>query len=337
MKIRISLLILVVLLLSGLLFAGGSKEGAAEGKPIEIVFTTPSGPGEEHTKSLKVVKEYIDANAGGRMIFTYHDSGSLFSQDAELPATIRNNVTMCYTDASWLGDYMSSIKMFSAGYIFSGPEHMDKVLNGPIGKDLFEQVAKEVGVRPLSAYYMGSRTINLRQAKPAMTPADMKGIKLRMPNSETWLFLGKALGANPVPIAWGELYTALQTGAVDGQDNPLPGIKEGKFYEVTKSISLTNHVVGAVWPCINEEVWQSLDADLQKILVDAFEAGRKSNDAAVKDAESKLVAEFEAEGLTVVVPDVAAFKSTVNAYYLNDKEFTKDWDMALFDRIKNTR
>lgn len=324
MKIRISLLILVVLLLSGFLFAGGSKEEAPAGKPIEIVFTTPSGPGEEHTKSLKIVKEYIDANAGGRMIFTYHDSGSLFSQDAELPATIRNNVTMCYTDASWLGDYMSSIKMFSAGYIFSGPDHMDKVLNGPIGKDLFEQVAKEVGVRPLSAYYMGSRTINLRQAKPAMTPADMKGIKLRMPNSETWLFLGKALGANPVPIDWGELYTALQTGAVDGQDNPLPGIKEGKFYEVTKSISLTNHVVGAVWPCINEEVWQSLDADLQKILIDAFEAGRKSNDAAVKDAESKLVAEFEAEGLTVVVPDIDAFKSAVNAYYLNDKEFTKD-------------
>ena len=326
----------LVLLVASALFAGGEKE--AEGaKPVEIVFTTPSGPGEEHTKSLKIVKKYIEENADGKMTFIYHDSGSLFSQDAELPATIRNNVTMCYTDASWLGDYMSSIKMFSAGYIFSGPEHMDKVLNGDIGEELFEQVAKEVGVRPLNAYYMGSRTINLRQAKPAMTPADMKGIKLRMPNSETWLFLGKALGANPVPIDWGELYTSLQTGAVDGQDNPLPGIKEGKFYEVTKSISLTNHVVGAVWPCINEEVWQSLTPDLQKVLVDAFEAGRKANDAAVKEAEAKLVAEFEAEGLTVVVPDIAAFKSTVNAYYLNDKEFTKDWDMALFNKIKSIR
>lgn len=338
MKAKVVLLIIIAALLtSGFVFANGGGDKADAGKPIEIVFTTPSGPGEEHTKSLKIVKEYIDSKAGGRMTFTYHDSGSLFNQDAELPATIRNNVTMCYTDASWLGDYMSSIKMFSAGYIFSGPDHMDKVLNGKIGKDLFEQVAKEVGVRPLSAYYMGSRTINLKSAKPAMTPADMKGVKLRMPNSETWLFLGKALGANPVPIAWAELYTALQAGAVDGQDNPLPGIKEGKFYEVTKSISLTNHVVGAVWPCINEGVWQSLDSSLQKILVDAFEAGRKSNDAAVKDAESKLVAEFEAEGLTVVVPDIAAFKTAVNNYYLNDKEFTKDWDMELFNRIKNTK
>ena len=337
MKAKVGLLILTALLTCGFVYANGGSDSAEAGKPVEIVFTTPSGPGEEHTKSLKIVKEYIDTHADGRMTFTYHDSGSLFSQDAELPATIRNNVTMCYTDASWLGDYMSSIKMFSAGYIFSGPDHMDKVLNGKIGKDLFDQVAEEVGVRPLDAYYMGSRTINLRSETPAMTPADMKGVKLRMPNSETWLFLGKALGANPVPIAWGELYTSLQTGAVDGQDNPLPGIKEGKFYEVTKSISLTNHVVGAVWPCINEEVWQSLDSDLQKILFDAFEAGRESNDAAVKDAESKLVAEFEAEGLTVVVPNIEAFKTTVNNYYLNDKEFTKDWDMDLFNRIKNTK
>jgi TRAP-type transport system periplasmic protein len=337
MKNKIGAVIVLMFLLSGFLFAGGSQESGSETDVVEIVFTTPSGPGEEHTKSLKVVKQYIEDHVEGRMIFIYHDSGSLFSQDAELPATIKNNVTMCYTDASWLGDYMSSIKMFSAGYIFSGPDHMDKVLNGKIGETLFEQVAKEVGVRPLSAYYMGSRTINLRQAEPAMTPADLKGIKMRMPNSETWLFLGKALGANPVPIDWGELYTSLQTGAVDGQDNPLPGIKEGKFYEVTKSISLTNHVVGAVWPAINESVWHSLDSDLQQILVEAFEAGRMSNDKAVKNAEASLVAEFEAEGLTVVVPDIAAFKSTVNAYYLNDKEFTKDWDMDLFNKIKNTK
>lgn len=335
MKLKVGAIIVLTIILGGFLFAGGGQEDGAEADVVEIVFTTPSGPGEEHTKSLKVVQKYIEDHASGRMTFTYHDSGSLFSQDQELPATIKNNVTMCYTDASWLGDYMSSIKMFSAGYIFSGPEHMDKVLNGAIGEKLFDQVAEEVGVRPLSAYYMGSRTINLRQEEPAMTPADMAGIKLRMPNSETWLFLGKALGANPVPIDWGELYTSLQTGTVDGQDNPLPGIKEGKFYEVTKSISLTNHVVGAVWPCINEKVWQSLDADLQKVLVDAFEAGRMQNDANVKEAEANLVAEFEAEGLTVVVPDIAAFKSTVNAYYLNDADFTKDWDMDLFNEIKN--
>jgi len=341
MKSRICAFLTLTLLVSGFLFAGGNTESEAgaeavvEADVVEIVFTTPSGPGEQHTKSLKVVKEYIDSHADGRMTFIYHHSGSLFSQDQELPATIKGNVTMSYTDASWLGDYMSSIKMFSAGYIFTGPDHMDRVLNGEIGDELFEQVAAEVGVRPLSAYYMGSRTINLRQEEPAMTPADLKGIKLRMPNSETWLFLGKALGANPVPIDWGELYTSLQTGAVDGQDNPLPGIKEGKFYEVTKSISLTNHVVGAVWPCINEEVWQSLDSDLQKILVDAFEAGRMQNDSAVKAAEAALVAEFEAEGLTVVVPDIEAFKTTVNAYYLNDADFTKDWDMDLFNKIKN--
>jgi tripartite ATP-independent transporter DctP family solute receptor len=272
---------------------------------------------------------------GGRVTLEVHDSSSLFSQDDELPATIKGNASMCYTDGSWLSTYMPSAGMFSAGYIFKDLAHMNKVMNGDIGAKLFDEVAQKVGVRPLACYYMGSRTINLRSATPAKTPADLKGVKLRMPNSDAWIMLGKALGANPVPIAFSELYTALSSGAVDGQDNPLTGTEEGKFYEVTKSISLTNHQIGAVWPAINEKLWQELGSELQPLVLQAFKEGIEYNNKIVTDKEASLVDFFKTKGLTIITPDIDAFKKQVNDYYLADKVFTKDWDMKLFEEIKN--
>lgn len=304
-------------------------------KTVTLVFTTPSLPEEAHTKALyEFIGPRLEELTGGRVKLEVHDSSSLFSQDDELPATIRGNASMCYTDGSWLSTYMPSAGMFSAGYIFKDLDHMNRVMNGEIGAQLFEEVAQTVGVRPLAVYYMGSRTINLRSETPAMTPEDLAGVKLRMPNSDAWLMLGKALGANPVPIAFSELYTALATGAVDGQDNPLTGTEEGKFYEVTKSISLTNHQIGAVWPCINEALWQELGPELQPLVLQAFQEGTEYNNKLVTDKEASLVAFFESQGLTVVTPDIDAFKTRVNEYYLADTEFTKDWDMDLFEVIK---
>lgn len=319
-----------------LLFAAGKTEipSSAE-KTFNIVFTTASVTEEAHSKVLvEYVKPRLKELTGGRVSLEVHDSSSLFSQDDELPATIRGNATMCYTDGTWLATYMPSTSMFSAGYIFKDLEHMNKVLNGPIGAELFESIAKKVGVRPLASYYIGSRTINLKNPNPAMTPADLKGVKLRMPNSEAWLILGKALGANPTPVAFSELYTALATGTVDGQDNPLTATEEGKFYEVTKSISLTNHQIGTVWPAINEDFWQSLGPELQPLVKQAFIEGIEYNNKIVIEKENSLVAFFRSKGLTVATPNVSAFKKQVNDYYLQQKNFIKDWDMDLFEKIK---
>ena len=104
-----------------------------------------------------------------------------------------------------------------------------------------------------------------------MTPADMSGIKLRMPGGESWQFLGKAIGANPVPIAYPEVYTALQTGVIDGQDNPLPNDKAMKFYEVTDQIVLTGHNVGFGMLIMSADRFDSLSEEQQQTLRDAAE------------------------------------------------------------------
>jgi tripartite ATP-independent transporter DctP family solute receptor len=307
---------------------------AAANAPVTLVFTTVSLPDVSYTKVLyDVVKPELEKLTDGEMTLEIHDSSSLFSQDDELPATIRGNVDMCYTDATWLADYMPSMNMLTAGYMFKSHEHMSKVLNGEIGRAVFDRAASEIGVRPLFAYYIGARAVIMREDKKIYTPDDLKGVKLRMPNSEAWLFLGQSLGANPVPVAFSELYTALQTGTVDGLENPLGGIEEGKFYEVTKSISLTNHMIGAVWPCINEKKWKSLSPEHQDAVLKAFKAGLDANDEIAVGEEQGLLDKYKEMGMTVVTPDVDAFKKKVDAAYLGDPEKTKTWDMDLYKKI----
>jgi TRAP-type C4-dicarboxylate transport system substrate-binding protein len=211
---------------------------------------------------------------------------------------------------------------------------MTQVLNGPIGQAAFERVAKEQGLRPLGAEYLGTRQLNLVEDKAIRTPADLRGVNLRMPNSDAWLFLGRALGANPTPISFSELYMALQTRTVDGQDNPLPSTKNAKFYEVTKSITITNHVVDSVWPAINEAKWQSFTQQQKDWIMEGVRAGIKYCDETNLKAEAELVQFFKDSGLKVYDADLGAFSSYVLDQYLKS-DFAKTWDLDLFKRIQD--
>jgi hypothetical protein len=135
-------------------------------------------------------------------------------------------------------------------------------------------------VKLLTVMYLGRRHVNLRTDAEVRTPADLAGIKLRMPGTDAWQFLGSALGANPVPVAFGEVYTALQTGAIDGQDNPLPTNRDSKFYEVTKQIVLTSHLVDLNYLALSKKVWDEFtpeqQAVVQKAADDAAEQGRQT-------------------------------------------------------------
>jgi tripartite ATP-independent transporter DctP family solute receptor len=214
---------------------------------------------------------------------------------------------------------------------------MYNTLNGKIGEEIFDRVAKKMGARPLAAIYLGSRVVNLRNTKGAKTPEDLKGVKLRMPNTPEWLYLGKALGANPTPLAFSELYLSLKTGTVDGQDNPLPTVKNAKFYEVTKSITLTNHVIDSVWITINEKKWEKLSKENQAIILKAAkEAAKVGSELNVK-REKELVSFFEEKGLNIVHPDLAAFKAKAEKMYLGNKEISGKWDMDLYNRIQENK
>ncbi|MCX7028089.1 MAG: sialic acid TRAP transporter substrate-binding protein SiaP [Spirochaetes bacterium] len=323
-KLLIALLVLAV--------AGGAA--FAQNKPVELVYTMTAVPTDAHAGAMRVFKEVVERVSGGNIKVKAYDSASLFKQEQEVSAVKSGQADMTATAAPWLTDGSPWISMFTAGYIFKSYDHMTKVLNGDIGKAAFEKVAKEQGIRPLGAEYLGTRQLDMVKDVWIKTPDDLKGVKLRMPNSDSWLFLGKALGANPTPISFSELYMALQTKTVDGQDNPLPSDKNAKFYEVTKSITLTNHFVDSVWPAINEKKWQSLTDQQKGWVMEGVKAGIKYCDETNLKAESELVEFFKSAGLKVYKADIDAFAKHVQAEYLNS-QYAKTWDMDLFKRIQD--
>ncbi|MEW5816837.1 MAG: sialic acid TRAP transporter substrate-binding protein SiaP [Spirochaetota bacterium] len=329
MKKRLVVLMMAVLLIAVILPVQAQSK-------FKIRFSSVSVPNDAHTNAMYTFKEELEKSSNGQISVEVYHSGQLFTQEAQNPALIRGTLEMAYTDPNWIAEYYPSMSMFTAGYVFKSYDHMTKVFNGDIGKKLFDDIAKKVGIRLLGAFYLGTRELNLRDiGRIVKRPEDLKGVKLRMPNSPTWLFLGKAMGANPTPLSFTELYLALKTGTVDGQDNPLPTDKNAKFYEVTKYIILTDHYVNPLFPTINEALWQKLGVDLQQKVYAAVEKARAVCDTTNLNAEKELVDFFKSQGLTIIEPDKEAFITQVQKTYLDDKEMTKTWDMELFNKVKS--
>lgn len=164
---------------------------------------------------------------------------------------------MTFADPNSISRFDKSVGVLGAAYLFKDIDHMYKVMTGQIGQTYFDRIAKKLGIHILDVWYLGTRQLNLRH-KAVCTPKEMRDVKLRMPNSPEWIAMGRALGANPTPIGFGEIYMAIKTGVVDGQDNPLPTDEALKFYEVTKYIIMTGHQIGMLWPSINEKIWKEM-------------------------------------------------------------------------------
>ena len=316
----------------GSMFAGFTTQAEELGDPVELTVTLTAVSTDTHAQAMMKFKEACEELSDGNITVEVYTDAQLFSQEEEVAAVVMGDADITLTAASWLTTGSPWVSMFTAGYLFNSYDHMTTTLNGEIGAEVFQKVAVEQGLLPLGAWYLGSREISLSEDKQVSTPADLEGVTLRMPNSEAWLFLGEALGANPTPLSFSELYLALQTGAVDGQDNPLSTVDSAKFYEVQKSITLTNHLVDSVWPAINCDKWASMTEAQQAIVMEALEIGRDYCDSTNLQKESELVAFFEEQGVNVYDADIAAFQEHVLNYYL-ENEISSDWDMEMYDKV----
>jgi TRAP-type C4-dicarboxylate transport system substrate-binding protein len=190
---------------------------------------------------------------------------------------------MSITSAQELATFFPEFSIFATGYVHQDAAHQVAVFNDPLMDPFKQKVEDELGVKLLAVMYLGRRHVNLRQSKDeltVMTPADLAGVNLRMPGTDAWQFLGKALGANPTPMAFTEVYTALSTGSVDGQDNPLPTVVDSKFYEVTNQIALTSHLVDLNYVAFSKgcvgQLTPEQQATVPKAAEDAAESGRQA-------------------------------------------------------------
>ncbi|MFN4156283.1 MAG: TRAP transporter substrate-binding protein DctP [Paracoccaceae bacterium] len=315
------------------LFAAGfAPHGAmAQDKPV-IRMSTPASETDQRSVALATVFGPAIADFA---TYQPHYNASLIAQGSELEAIASGDLDMSITSAQELGTFFPEFSIFATGYVHQSAEHQVKVFNDPLMDPFKQKVEDELGVKLLAVMYLGKRHVNLRfprSERNVMTPADLAGVNLRMPGSDAWMFLGRAIGANPTPVAFTEIYTALQTGSVDGQDNPLPTVVDAKFYEVTKQVSLTAHLVDLNYIAFSKAVWDTLtpeqQATVQKAAEDAAETGRQGQLA----KEEELVAFLTEQGLDVYEPDLAAFRSHVQAQYVGS-EFAKAWPEGVLDQI----
>ena len=267
--------------------------------------------------------------------FEPHWNGTLYAQGTELEAIASGDLEMSITSAQELATFFPEFSIFTAGYVHQSAAHQVAVFNDALMDPFKKKVEDELGVKLLSVMYLGRRQVNLRQPKSertVMTPADLAGVNLRMPGTDAWQFLGKALGANPTPMAFTEVYTALSTGAVDGQDNPLPTVVDAKFYEVTKQIVLTSHLVDLNYIALSKATWDGMTPEQQATVQAAADAAADFGRENQLKKEDELVAFLEEQGFDVYEPDVAAFRDHVQKMYL-ESEYAATWPEGVLEKI----
>lgn len=301
----------------------------------EKVTLRMSSPATETDQRSVALAEVFAPAVSEFAAYEPHYNASLIAQGSELEAIANGDLEMSIASAQELATFFPEFSIFATGYVHQDAAHQVKVFNDPLMDPFKQKVEDELGVKLLAVMYLGRRHVNLRFSRSernVMKPEDLAGVNLRMPGSDAWQFLGKALGANPTPMAFTEVYTALQTGSVDGQDNPLPTVVDSKFYEVTKQISLTSHLVDLNYVAFSKAVWDKLSAEQQATVKKAAEDAAESGRQAQLKKEEDLVAFLTDKGLEIYEPDLKAFREHVQAQYVGS-EFAKAWPEGVLEKI----
>jgi TRAP-type C4-dicarboxylate transport system substrate-binding protein len=221
---------------------------------------------------------------------------------------------------------------FDRGYLLRDYDQLARVFDGAIGEDFRKTVADRMGITILATHYLGTRQVSLRQKRPVKGPADLAGVKMRMPAGPEWLLLGRTLGVTPVPLGMPEVYLAMKTGTVDGQENPLSILNAAKFYEVSEQIVLTAHMVQPVFFAIAKPVWDKLNPDQQKALAAAaLETAKAGSEQRLAD-EKAITQALKDRGLAVDAVDLAPFHASADKVYA-ESDLAKAWDTAGLQRV----
>ncbi len=262
-SLRISFLVLAIvtsiLLLSGQAWA----------QQITIKFSHGQPPVEEENihQGVTVFKKIVEQKTAGRVKVEIYPANQLGKEREQFEGVKLGNIEMCMIAEGPMAGFFPEIMVIGIPYLYGNEAVAWRALDGPFGKSLFEEMRKKTGVRALGIGENGFRNFTNR-VRPIRTPDDLKGLKIRTMENPAHMAMVRALGASPTPIAWGEVYMALQQGVVDGQENPVSVIEVAKFYEVQKYLTLDGHVYSILPILVNDKFYTSLPADIQKIIAD---------------------------------------------------------------------
>lgn len=328
---RIVMLLGVMLTVCALIFAQGASETSGE-KSYTIKLGTTNQAGHPITTSLVHFGELLKDYSNGTLSVEVYSDGQLGNERDLVEGVSLGTMYMCLSSTGPVGSFAPKMDVLNLPYLFRDNEHAYRVLDGEIGAELSKDLLKS-GIRNLSFWENGWRQLT-NSKRVINTPADLKGLKIRVMESQIMVATLNAMGASAVPMGWSEVITSLQQGIIDGQENPIINNVYNGAYEVQRHLSLTRHFYNPSVLLINEKFYQGLSAN-QKAAVD-----RAATEA--RDYQRALGQKMEAESLANLTskfglkvndkPDFSAFAAAVQPVYAQFADSLGGWE--LINKIK---
>ena len=256
-----------------------------------------------HQAALHFAEE-VAAGTEGRVEVQVFPNESLGKEIDVINGMQLGTADMTITGES-LQNWAPKAALLALPYAYRSLEHMDEVAAGEIGDQIEAEIIANADIRPLTYFARGPRNLSANRA--ITTPAELNGFKLRVPNVPLFVTAWQALGANPTPMAFSEVFTSLQNGTIEGQENPLALFQSGGFYEVQKTVNLTEHVRSWIYLTISENAWNKLSEADQAAVQAAADSTQDFERELFMADEQELVAELETAGVTFVEVDQQAF------------------------------
>jgi len=302
---------------------------AFSAEKVELIYSDTVASGDIRTKTLR--KEFGEC-LGDEFNFKSYHGATLFKQGTELTAMQRGNLDMANLAIFDFYNQVPSTKVLGVPFMYRDFKHLRQVWSSGVLDELLAEIQTKTKVKVLTNPYIGARHLGYKGKKKIMTPADLKGVKLRMPPGEGWQLVGRAMGATTVPVPFTEVYTALQTGAIDGQDNGFPATRSMKFDEVLTHIGKTAHLMANNEFSISMSKWDSMNSNQQAMVQKCAINYRKVMDQITLDLEASLEKDMMKNGLIVYTPDLNAFLVNVRKVYAEENQ-DADWPKGLMDKI----
>ena len=308
--------------------AGGSDQ-------LTLTLGSQDNPESISGRGILALGEELELLSGGSMTLNAFFSSQLGDYKAmagQVSSGELDMLTSGYPDMSFL---VPAFEVIGEPYVVSSYDQLLKVVKGDFAARLHGELLDQNQIRFLDVWYTGARQVT--SSKPLKSIEDFRGLKLRTPNVPFLIHFAEAAGAIPSPIAFQEVYLALQTNQVEAQENPLTTINTMKFYEVQDYIAITSHFIASVGVWINQDTWESLSARQKEWLGQAISRGREVNNEAAFADEEALIAQFQERGLTVTRPDIAPFRESMEPFYRELNAKYADYGEDLIGTLQRLR
>jgi tripartite ATP-independent transporter DctP family solute receptor len=303
---------------------------AAEFDLVEAHTTPPDHP---YTLGMVRYAQLVKERTKGRVAIQVHHSRELGDERQVVEGLQLGTIHLTVSSTGPLGGFVPEMNVVDLPFLFRNPEHAYKVLDGEIGQDLLNKFDR-VGIKGLAFWENGFRHITSAK-KPIREPGDLKGLKIRVMENRVHQAAFRQLGADATPMAWGEVFTSLQQGLLDAQENPIPIIYTFRLDEVQRYLSLTAHVYSPAPVLMSKKTWDRLPPDIQRVMLDTAREMARYERGLIGAQEQKELGELKARGMTVIEnPDRSAFREAMRPVF---EQFQSQFGKDLVQRITDTK